>query len=259
MPRTLSLNQENDDSTSLSFPPLVNLTISFLQADSLPDTVSTVFCCPQLNPGGVNFLPIVEEADPLKTEKLKEKIPSAKDSVKEDAASTKTRSFPTTDEEPGTSKFLFLVLIFLLVVAMIKVQPLIAGPLAPGDILALGAYRSKCGFLNFVPAAILIKASEVGEVYFPDIAIPEPCELGAVEMGEDGVLRGYEDGTFGTPAWELKGEVCKVDNEECNQGLLVDEDGSLWIGDKAIKITKKMAPLTPWPFVLQPVNAKRKR
>eukprot|EP01083_Nonionella_stella_P312784 1120077_1 len=67
-------------------------------------------------------------------------------------------------------------------------------------------------------------------------------------MGTDGVLKVYEGDEV---VFSLSGGVCDENDEECSNGVVVQEDGTLLIGGEKAKAkskSKTTTELTPWPF-----------
>jgi len=109
-----------------------------------------------------------------------------------------------------------------------KLNEFVTSPLRPGDVLYPGLFRSKCGVLSVLPESIT------------------NCEPALVKMGTDGVLTMYRGGEV---VWEMKGGVCKEDDETCVPGATLGEDGKITIAGTRVKHTgTKNELVNPWPF-----------
>ena len=128
-----------------------------------------------------------------------------------------------------TSKNLAIIVVAFIAILLQAAQMYITAPLKPGHVLSPGMWMSKCGLLSPFPA----------------------CHNSGLEMNEDGVLTLY--GADGSVQWQLVGGKCQSD-KDCTPGLVVKDDGNLVIGGKAItSVTiKGDAPLSPWPFEMDP-------
>ena len=131
------------------------------------------------------------------------------------------------EEEEDDTNFIFIGVLFAIFAHLFfKAHMSISAPLAPGSALAMGKYRSSCGLLGSVP-------------YYP-------CEPKSVNMGTDGILEVFEGEEL---IFSLEGKVCALDSEECVDGVVIDEDGTLKIGgEKAKAKMKPTSTLSPWPF-----------
>eukprot|EP00978_Attheya_sp_CCMP212_P034863 scaffold148694_cov60-Attheya_sp.AAC.1 len=111
-------------------------------------------------------------------------------------------------------------------------------PLAPGQALSPGHFRSKCGFGSFLPEVL------------------SKCNTSStLVMGRDGVLRMYDGRSV---AWEMAGTICK---DDCVPGAVLGEDGYITIGGKQVYVVTGDVPnsLAPWPFMTDPKIIKKKR
>lgn len=122
-----------------------------------------------------------------------------------------------------------LIVIAVIAIVLQAAQMYITAPLKPGDVLSPGMWMSKCGLLSPLPA----------------------CHNSGLEMNENGVLTLY--GADGSVQWRLVGGKCHP-GMDCIPGLVVKDDGNLVIGGKAItSVTiNGDAPLSPWPFEMEP-------
>ena len=106
----------------------------------------------------------------------------------------------------------------------------VTAPLKPGDVLAPGLFRSRCGLLSVLPESVT------------------GCEPALLKMGNDGVLSLYSGNAY---LWQMKGAVCAEGNESCEPGAVLDASGKVKIGGvKARLIGGKGVVNTPWPFDL---------
>lgn len=137
------------------------------------------------------------------------------------------------------SGLLFTVILFGVIGFSLKlVQDYVTTPLAPGQALSPGHFRSKCGFGSFLPDLL------------------SKCNTSStLVMGRDGVLRMYDGRTV---AWEMAGSVCK---DDCVPGAVLGEDGYITIGGKQVYVVTGDVPgsLAPWPFMTDPKIIKKKR
>lgn len=181
----------------------------------------------------------------------------------------KSRAAPAVEEAAeskssgGPSILTILVTIAAVAAGTYKLNETITSPLGPGDRLAPGSYRSRCGFFGFVPDIVLTGLADLAEKHAPEHAglVPEVCDAAGIEMGKDGVLRKYSYGDKGEGEvmWEISGGVCPEDDEACVPGLVVGENGGLTIGGKPAKVGSVKDELEPWPFVVHPAKAGKKR
>ena len=116
----------------------------------------------------------------------------------------------------------------LLAAIIYKLNEYVTSPLKPGDVLAPGLFRSKCGVLSMLPESIT------------------NCDPALVKMGTDGVLTMYRGGEI---VWEMKGGVCKEEDESCVPGATLGEGSKVTIAGVKVKQTgKKDELMSPWPF-----------
>ena len=121
-----------------------------------------------------------------------------------------------------------LIIPILIAAILYKLNDFVTSPLKPGDVLAPGLFRSKCGILSVLPESIT------------------NCQPALLKMGTDGVLSMYRGDEL---VWEMKGGVCKEGDESCVPGATLGEDGKVTIAGTRVKHTgTKNELVNPWPF-----------
>lgn len=129
-------------------------------------------------------------------------------------------------DEDETSYFVVGILFAIFAHLFFKAHMSISAPLVPGSTMALGKTKNSCGLLGSVP-------------FFP-------CEPKSVSLGTDGIMQVFEGDEL---VYSLEGSVCGADSDDCVDGLVVAEDGTLVIGGETAKATMKpTTSLSPWPF-----------
>lgn len=144
---------------------------------------------------------------------------------------------PTTAEAPkspnkksGSSEpsFFGIVIPALVAFLLYKLNDFVTSPLAPGDSLAPGLFRSRCGILTVLPSSIT------------------GCDPALLKMGTDGVLSLYAGDDL---LWEMKGAVCAEGNAACVPGAVLDAYGRVTIGGARAKVVGGRGVVnSPWPF-----------
>lgn len=132
------------------------------------------------------------------------------------------------EEKESINFFSTALMLAVLFHFLMKIERNITSPLGPGDSLALGQWKSKCGMAGLLPMS--------------------DCSPAAVEMGRDGVFSVYKGEEI---VFSLTGSTCSDDDDDdCVDGLIVEDDGTVMIGGVVGKVsTKSLIPLNPWPFV----------
>merc|ERR1712137_1092668 len=95
----------------------------------------------------------------------------------------------------------------------------------------LGFIKSKCGLRSLLPS----------------------CEPANMWLSLNGTLKMY--GPNSTLQWEIEGTTCDDKGEDCKEGLVIEEDGSVVIGGQEIssfRLYNETATLSPWPFTKDP-------
>jgi hypothetical protein len=131
------------------------------------------------------------------------------------------------------------VLVVLFAVILSRVHSLLISPLKANQLLSPGVTINKCGLLSIIPFS---------------------CDKYSLEMRTDGVLTLY--GPSSNVEWQIYGHVCdEKSGDECRNGAVLKEDGSLVIGGKTVTsvYVNGDAPLTPWPFAVAPTLRVRKK
>lgn len=142
------------------------------------------------------------------------------------AAANAPKSAP---KEQSSSVFGILIPV-LIAFLLFKLNDFVTSPLAPGDVLSPGLFRSKCGILSVLPESIT------------------GCDPALLKMGTDGVLSLYAGDDL---LWEMKGAVCPEGNDACEPGAVLDAKGKVTIGGARARVVGGRGVVnTPWPFNL---------
>lgn len=185
-----------------------------------------------------------ERATPPLEEESKTEPPPIHNRAVPELVATKTAPMAIKSPTKKSTSTLSLVVAFIALVAVYAVYAIfqnhraMAAPLGPGDVLAPGEYRSRCGIVSRIP---LLKSY---------------CEDATLKMGDEGVLTLTNDQE--EVVWQMEGNVCAKDNEECVSGAIVTPDGSINIGDGPVAAVfgdLNMDAITPWPFTTKPWKA----
>lgn len=158
---------------------------------------------------------------------------------KKSALKAGSRSLDETDspvEEPLELKKkggkLFPIAFLALLALLLQVfHVYISAPVNPGSTISPGVWLSKCGLLTVLPS----------------------CENSYFHFNREGVATHYNAAKQVT--WQMEGAVCDVDDEACNPGMRIAEDGKIMIADKHVPYVisfVKDADLSPWPFLETP-------
>lgn len=133
---------------------------------------------------------------------------------------------PKPQPEPKSTNFFAIGAILAVIVHLVlKVNVHYTSPLGPGDSLASGRSRGVCGLLALSPL--------------------HDCEVSTATMGEDGVFTVTKGDDV---VFAISGKVCG-DEEDCVDGLAIDEDGKVTIGGSKVKrVTRATVGVAPWPF-----------
>eukprot|EP00526_Cylindrotheca_closterium_P013969 CAMPEP_0113624820 /NCGR_PEP_ID=MMETSP0017_2-20120614/12807_1 /TAXON_ID=2856 /ORGANISM="Cylindrotheca closterium" /LENGTH=344 /DNA_ID=CAMNT_0000534887 /DNA_START=201 /DNA_END=1235 /DNA_ORIENTATION=- /assembly_acc=CAM_ASM_000147 len=169
-----------------------------------------------------------------------------KDSKGKSRAIPEQKSKPTpttqTTTEKSDEKSIFPTIIMLALIAILlqAANSFLSSPIQVGKPLKPGTWKSKCGLLGFV------SPSPLGGI------IPV-CTNSFLEVHGDGSV------SIRDAAKELdvlmKGGVCGEEDEECVNGLVLEEDGKVLIGGTQVKsgfVYGDSTGLSPWPFEEEP-------
>lgn len=160
-------------------------------------------------------------------------------------AESKPRDLPEVPTPPRATKkeevekvtngstvyaFPFIVALAVLSVIIQAVHVHLATPIQVGVLLPPGTQRSKCGLFGYLP-----------------VKVSTTCKNSLLEVKEDGTVSILdEDGELNML---LVGGVCSKPN--CVDGLVVETDGSVFVGGKRVKSLLAYGDsttITPWPF-----------
>lgn len=220
-------------------------------------------------PAPVAETPALPPPPPVEEEPVEEKIEEVKASVSAPAAvvTSTSRSVPTIDitskaieeeKEPdetssstssGSTLSLLLVLIAVFIPILGYVQTRITSPLAPGDVLYAGHWRSKCGL---IPTSTDYLCSSDSQMYLELSSSSSSCVLTVTSQGDDDegndsiVVLYQAEGTSG-------GECTSVSITEAG---VIQMDGK---DAKVVINTPAGVDITPWPFTIQPTNKAGKK
>jgi len=195
---------------------------------------------------------------PVKEEPVEEKIetpPVAATSTSRSAPTVTSRFVPPIDvtsravveeeeKEPikatsssGSTLSLLLVLIAVLIPILGYVQTRITSPLAPGDVLYAGHWRSKCGL---IPSSTDLCSSD-SQMYL-ELSSSSSCVLTLTSEGDE-VL------------YQAEGPI----GGECTS-VSITESGMIQMDGKDAKVVVSAGvDITPWPFTIQPTNKAGKK
>jgi hypothetical protein len=131
------------------------------------------------------------------------------------------------------AKVVLMLLLTVSVIPLTFLQLTITSPLGPGDRLAAGQFRRKCGITSVTKEPF------------------NGCnELSAV-FDENGVLTVYKMGSMLSDNKTVLYRLMSIEKSSIGDGLHVGYDGSLSIGGKpvVVEVPPKSDPvLNPWPF-----------
>lgn len=139
---------------------------------------------------------------------------------------------PKSAPEKQSSSVFGILIPVLIAFLLFKLNDFVTSPLAPGDVLPPGLFRSKCGILSVLPESIT------------------GCDPALLKMGTDGVLSFYAGDDL---LWEMKGAVCPEGNDACEPGAVLDAKGKVTIGGARARVRVvggRGVVNTPWPFDL---------
>lgn len=110
---------------------------------------------------------------------------------------------------------------------------IVTTPIQVGIPLGPGTYRYKCGLLSFSP--------------FHD------CIDAHLEVNDDGTVAVFNN--VNELDMLLVGGICTPDEHNCVDGILLEEDGKVYVGGKVVKSIARFddsTGLSPWPFAEEP-------
>lgn len=158
----------------------------------------------------------------------------------------KSKPSPTTEiktEKSGDASIFPTIIMLAIVGVLLQVaHSFLSSPIQVGKPLKPGTWKSKCGLLGLVPPSPLDKYG----------IIPE-CTNSFLEVHGDGSV------SIRDAAKELdvlmEGGVCGEEDEDCVDGLVLEEDGKVLIGGTQVKsgfVYGDSTGLSPWPFEAEP-------
>jgi len=165
---------------------------------------------------------------------------------KREVAQQKSKPSPTiqTKKEKSDEKSIFPTIIMLALIAILlqAAHSFLSSPIQVGKPLKPGTWKSKCGLLGLLPPSPL-----------DEYNILPQCTNSFLEVHGDGSV------SIRDAAKELdvlmKGDVCGEVDEDCVDGLLLEEDGKVSIGGTQVKsgfLYGESVGLSPWPFEEEP-------
>jgi hypothetical protein len=191
-------------------------------------------------------LPNVRDASTKKSKKSKLKAQDEHVSSEEISHSKNTKVAeilvgmvdPLTHKIPdkhgaSLAKVVLILLLTVSVIPLTFLQLTITSPLGPGDRLAAGQFRRKCGIKSVTKEPF------------------NGCNELSAEFDENGVLTVYNMGNMLSDNKTVLYRLMSIDKSSIGDGLYVGYDGSLSIGGKpvVVEVPSKSDPvLNPWPF-----------
>ncbi|CAJ1936183.1 unnamed protein product [Cylindrotheca closterium] len=209
-------------------------------------------------PKGLTVKECVRLARPILSDSQVEKMLSAgefdisgwkkKDSKGRSRAISEQKVKPSAPTQVKTEKsreksiFPTIIMLALIAILLQAANSFLSSPIQVGKPLKPGTWKSKCGLLGLVPPSPLDKYG----------IIPE-CTNSFLEVHGDGSV------SIRDAAKELdvlmRGGVCGEEDEDCVDGLVLEEDGKVLIGGTQVKsgfIYGESTGLNPWPFEKEP-------
>jgi hypothetical protein len=139
---------------------------------------------------------------------------------------------PVVKKDQGGKLFAPIIpVVALLVLVLHTYHNIITTPIQVGIPLSPGTWRSRCGLLTYFPFSECVNAH--------------------LEVHDDGTVAIFND--INELDMMLVGSMCTV--EECVDGILLEEDGKVYVGGRLVKSAARFdddSPLSPWPFAIQP-------
>ena len=124
-------------------------------------------------------------------------------------------------------------IIAFLILVLQTYHNIVTTPIQVGIPLGPGTYRYKCGLLSFSP--------------FHD------CTDAHLEVNDDGTVAVFNDSN--ELDMLLVGGICTPDESNCVDGILLEEDGKVYVGGRLVKSIARFddsTGLSPWPFAEEP-------
>ncbi|KAL3938287.1 MAG: hypothetical protein SGBAC_006769 [Bacillariaceae sp.] len=207
-------------------------------------------------PKGLTVKECVRLARPILCDSQVEKMLSAgefdisgwkkKDSKGKSRAISEEKSKPSpstpTKAEKSGEKSIFPTIIMLALIAVLlqAANSFLSSPIRVGKTLKPGTWKSKCGLLGLVPSSPL------------DKFLPE-CTNSFLEVHGDGSVS-IRDADKELDVL-MTGGVCGEEDEDCVDGLVLEEEGKVLIGGMQVKsgfVYGDSTELSPWPFEEEP-------
>lgn len=159
------------------------------------------------------------------TEKKVETVKAKEEEKVQEEVKKEVKEVETNNDE--SKGYFFLGLLFALALHLFyRAHCNAKSPLQTGSTLPIGKYRHSCGLTGSFPFSF--------------------CEPKSALMEDNGILTIFEGDEA---VFTLQGKVCGADEEDCIDGAVVAEDGTLLIGGEPAKSqTKPTTELTPFPF-----------
>eukprot|EP00934_Nitzschia_sp_Nitz4_P005092 Nitzschia sp. Nitz4//scaffold13_size275219//243346//244823//NITZ4_000922-RA/size275219-augustus-gene-0.242-mRNA-1//1//CDS//3329536158//5082//frame0 len=164
---------------------------------------------------------------------------------------------PSTPPEPVTNydtTFRLYRLFTIAIAISILLQTIhtyLSSPMEVGLRLPLNAWRSKCGILPYLPDMRVPKY--VDGKWSVDVIPLQTCVESTMEVNEDGTVSVY--GPDKQLDYLFIGGSCE-NHLSCEDGFLLTEQGTLWMGDTRVRSVRRYRasapPLSPWPFTQMP-------
>lgn len=158
------------------------------------------------------------------------------------SAPVKAASSVSGNKTNEKSIFPTIALMVLVAIILQAGNMFLSAPIKAGTTLKPGTWKSKCGLLGLLPPLPLEKYE-----FLPQ------CTNSFLEVHSDGTVS-IKDAEKELDVL-MTGGVCKEDDEECSDGLVVDDDGKVLIGGTQVKtayVYGETKSLNPWPFEEEP-------
>jgi len=158
------------------------------------------------------------------------------------ASAPSDASSPDVEKESKNKSFFpTIATLALLAIIVQTAHNFLSLPIETSVVLKPGTWKSKCGIFGLLPPPVL------------DLLSFNQCTNSFLEVHNDGTV------SIQNPDKELdillKGGVCAANDEECVDGLVLNENGKIYIGGTQVKIAYmygETKSLSPWPFEENP-------